>query len=172
MVRKGGTGRGIPPQDMYTVELVRVVDYGPAKMGFEGKDPEDQFTLEFAILDYIDPDTDEPMLIRGWYTNKWEHIDGYQPPKLHKLVKAMNGGQVFETPDEFDGWDMLEEHFIGKTFRVMVGCNDKGYARFQGDPVPTRAKRTPPPARGRVVDNVDQDTGEITGGNGAVDDDI
>jgi hypothetical protein len=73
MVKPSKGGRGIPPRDLYTLEFVQIVSYGLGKP-FENEEPKEQFVLEFAILDYDDPDTREPMLIRGWFTNKWEHI--------------------------------------------------------------------------------------------------
>jgi hypothetical protein len=179
MVSKGGKrGRGIPPRGKYVLEFVRVVDYKLGKP-FEGEEPKMQFTLEFALVDYDDPETGEPLLIHNWYTNKWEHISGYQAPKLYKLVQAMNGGEPWPVERdqngdiiEFNGWDELMTHFVGKRFIQRVACNENDWARMTGDPEEieeeveaprvVRGTRRLAKAPSPTATMVDEETGEIS----------
>lgn len=170
--KKGG--RGIPPPDLYTFELIGVPSYELGR-SFDGKDPEWQFTLTFLILDYNDPDTGEPMEVSGWYTNKPESFPPYPESKLYKLMKAMNGGVPWKPPVdeqgnvlEYNTWDVLEAEFVGKTFRAQTTLTETGWCRVSNDPMPLRAKR-PQPIKATVVESVDEETGEMID-SGAIDD--
>lgn len=175
MVKPSKGGRGIPPPgEVYTFEFIEIVSYTLGK-AFEGKDPEYQFTLKFLILDYDDPDTGEPMEVTGWYTNKPEVVPNYPESKLYKLMRAMNGGIPWTPPVddkgnvlEYNTWDVLEADFVGKTFRAQTTLTDKGWCRVSNDPMPLRAKR-PQPIKATVVEEVDEETGEILD-SGAIDD--
>jgi hypothetical protein len=154
-------GPGYPEPDQYIFTFLRIVDFALGK-GYEDREPQEQFTLEFQIDDYDDPKTGEPMLIRGWYTPKLHAIDGYPEPKLYKLVKAMNGGIPLELPTdedgeplEYDAWELLEP-FIGSQFRCNTTLNRNGWARMSADPLPMRARRQPPKPKARVVEDAEE----------------
>jgi hypothetical protein len=150
-----------PPTDIYTLTFDRIEDFDFGKP-FPGEEPKQQFTLVFT-LDYPDDEDEDEldgMEIKGWYTPKFRALEGKQVPKLYTLLCALNGGEYTCPDGPFDGWDELEQ-FEGKKFRCVVGPNDKGWARLQGDPLPLKTKKTK--VQVIAVTNPDEDDEEDAG---------
>lgn len=160
-----------PPDDIYTLELMRVASYGLGKP-FEGEEPKPQFTLEFKLeypfdeSDVEEKDRVDGMIIKSWYTPKFRAIPGKPVPKLFTLLEVLNGGSYEQPEEEFDGWEEIERFCAqvaqnvkqendgmivgtdytsrpegGTKIRCRVGPGKTGWARMQGDPMPPVKER-------------------------------
>lgn len=149
-----------PELGIYTLTFDRIDDFDFGKP-FKDEEPKQQFTLIF-ILHAPDDEECDGMELKGWYTPKFRAIEGKPAPKLYTLLCALNGGE-YEQPDgPFDGWDELER-FCGTQFRSLVGPNDKGWARLQGDPMPMPVKKGKAKLEVVKVTNPDEDAEEEEG---------
>jgi hypothetical protein len=156
-------------EDTYILTLARIVDFAPSKYGYDGKEPENQFTLEFTVDDFVDPETGETwtnpktgeaMTVRGYYTPKIYAIKGYPEPKLYLLLKALNGGVPVEVPIDDDGEPLpyrvsyvrdLIAGFIGTSIRQTLEPNERGFPRMKKQSAPLPLRRRPAATATKVV---------------------
>lgn len=156
-----------PPVSEFTLMLLGVKSIGLGK-SFDGKEPQEQLTLEFKI----DAETPAP----GSLQDEWHHLDligwytpilhygpdlpdfagnRYTEPKLYKLARAINGGTPIAMPTAVNDKGRMYfvpytarqaaerlEAFFGHRFRSVVGPNASNWPRLQGDPMPLIAAGT------------------------------
>lgn len=150
-----------PPEAEFTLMLMGVKEIGWSK-SFEGKEPEEQLTIEFKI------DAENPA--PGSLQEEWNHLDligwytpiltygpdlpdwsgnRYTEPKLYKLGRALNGGtpipmetdvnaagKTFYVPYTARQAQEIIEQYTGRRFRSVVGPSPSGWPRLKGDPMP------------------------------------
>lgn len=116
-----------PEPDDYTLIFDRIEDFDFDE-GFEGREPEQKFTLIFTF-DYPEDPEFDGMEIKSWYTPKFRAIPGRQVPKLFELLKALNGGEYEQPEGQYDGWDELEK-FVGRRFIAEIEPTEKGWPKI------------------------------------------